>query len=160
MYKVWFESVAADAVVGWRRLWKNKVTSAAAVLSLALAIGACTSAFRLIDALLLRPLPIAHPERLYGLTRRNYIMFGKSSTYDGWEYSQFKLMRDAVAPQATVIAISNTEQVDLTYGADDAMEKGHVQYVSGAMFGAFELRPAAGRLLADNDVGPVAVLGD
>ncbi len=37
-------------------MMKNKVTSAAAVLSLALTIGACTSAFRLIDALLLRPL--------------------------------------------------------------------------------------------------------
>ena len=37
----------------------------AAILSLALGIGACTSAFRLIDALLLRPLPVAHPERLW-----------------------------------------------------------------------------------------------
>ncbi len=43
------------------------MTSAAAILSLALAIGACTSAFRLIDALLLRPLPVAHPERLYAV---------------------------------------------------------------------------------------------
>ena len=49
---------------------KNKVTSAAAILSLALAIGACTSAFRLIDALLLRPLPVADPERLYALARQ------------------------------------------------------------------------------------------
>ena len=60
----WFDSLRADAVFGLRRLRKNKITSAAAILSLALAIGACTSAFRLIDALLLRPLPIAHPERL------------------------------------------------------------------------------------------------
>src|SRR6476660_4367838 len=61
----WLESLRADAVFGWRQLNKTKITSAAAILSLALAIGACTSAFRLIDALLLRPLPIAHPERLY-----------------------------------------------------------------------------------------------
>src|SRR5256885_9114790 len=62
---VWLDSLRADAVFGWRQLLKRKVTSAAAVLSLALAIGACTSAFRLIDALLWRPLPVAHPERLY-----------------------------------------------------------------------------------------------
>src|SRR5277367_658548 len=74
----WLESLRADAVFGWRQLVKAKVTSAAAILSLALAIGACTSAFRLIDALLLRPLPIAHPERLYSLTRQHV-------SYDGWE---------------------------------------------------------------------------
>ena len=61
----WLDSLRADAVFGWRQLRKNRVTSAAAILSLALAIGACTSAFRLIDALLLRPLPVAEPERLY-----------------------------------------------------------------------------------------------
>jgi hypothetical protein len=35
------------------------------VLSLAAAVGACTSAFRLIDAMLLRPLPVSGAERLY-----------------------------------------------------------------------------------------------
>src|SRR6202050_3184930 len=55
----WLESLRADAVFGWRQLMKRKVTSAAAILSLALAIGSCTSAFRLIDATLWRPLPVA-----------------------------------------------------------------------------------------------------
>ena len=55
----WLDSLRADAVFGWRQIMKKKVTSAAAILSLALAIGACTSAFRLIDALLLRPLPVS-----------------------------------------------------------------------------------------------------
>src|SRR5258706_15953963 len=63
----WLDSLRADIVFSWRQIRKKKVTSAAAILSLALAIGACTSAFRLIDALLLRPLPIAEPERLYAL---------------------------------------------------------------------------------------------
>src|ERR1700692_3536578 len=66
----WLDSLRADAVFGWRQLMKRKVTSAAAILSLALAIGSCTSAFRLIDALLLRPLPVAAPERLYALFRQ------------------------------------------------------------------------------------------
>jgi len=145
------ESLWADAWFGFRRLRKSKVTSVAAVLSLALAIGACTSAFRLIDALLLRPLPIAHPELLYSLARQPL-------AYDGWSYTQFMRLRDAVTTQATLIALSFSERVDLTYGSDDAMEKGHVQYVSGSMFDAFGLRPVAGRLLAENDDQPVAVL--
>ena len=63
---VWLDSLRADMVFGWRQLKKNKVTSAVAILSLALAMGACTSAFRLIDALLLRPLPVVEPERIHG----------------------------------------------------------------------------------------------
>jgi predicted permease len=152
----WIESLWADAWFGLRRLRKSKVTSAAAILSLALAIGACTSAFRLIDALLLRPLPIAHPERLFSLRRQHL-------TYDGWEYGQFARLRDSVTKQATLIALSFAERVDLTFGSDDEMEKGYVQYVSGCMFDAFGLRPAAGRLLSENDdlkpgAHPVAVL--
>ncbi|HEV2691228.1 MAG TPA: multidrug ABC transporter substrate-binding protein, partial [Bryobacteraceae bacterium] len=61
----WLDSLRADTVFGYRQLKKKKIASAAAILSLALAIGACASAFRLIDALLLRPLPIADPDRLY-----------------------------------------------------------------------------------------------
>ena len=40
----WLDSLRAGAVFGWRQIVKRKVTSAAAILSLALAIGACTSA--------------------------------------------------------------------------------------------------------------------
>src|SRR5580693_1919058 len=64
----WLDGLRADVIFGWRQLKRNKVTSAAAVLSLALAMGACVSAFRLIDALLLRPLPVAEPERLYEIS--------------------------------------------------------------------------------------------
>ncbi|MCU1260976.1 MAG: hypothetical protein JWO80_3861, partial [Bryobacterales bacterium] len=55
----WLDSLRADTVFGWRQLLNKKLTSAAAILSLALGIWACTSAFRLIDALLLLPLPVA-----------------------------------------------------------------------------------------------------
>src|SRR5216684_1868052 len=75
------DSLRADAVFGWRQLKKNKVTSAAAILSLALAIGSCTSAFRLIDALLLRPLPVAEPEQLYALYRQGIGFDGRAQTF-------------------------------------------------------------------------------
>src|SRR5215469_8139030 len=53
----WLDALRADAVFGWRQLRKRKATSAVAILSLALGIGASLAAFRLLDALLLRPLP-------------------------------------------------------------------------------------------------------
>jgi len=147
----WLDSLRADAVFGWRQLKKKKVTSAAAILSLALAIGSCTAAFRLIDALLLRPLPVAHPEQLYHLSRRGIGFDGKPASFDGWAYPAFQQLRDAVKDQAELLAISYALRNDLTYASDQEMEKVYVQYVSGSMFPSFGLRPAAGRLFTAND---------
>src|SRR5712692_2665582 len=149
----WLDSLRADAIFGWRQLLKKKVTSAAAILSLALAIGACTSAFRLIDALLLRPLPVANPGRLYTVAfQGSNATDGKLLTYDSCSYPMFQRMRAAVKEQAESVAISMYSVfVYLTYGSDQAMEKAYLQYVSGWMFGSFGLRPALGRLLTEND---------
>jgi len=147
----WFESLRADAVFGWRQLIKAKVTSVAAILSLALAIGACTSAFRLIDALLLRPLPVSNPDRLFDLSRRGIGPDGKPQNFDEWAYPDFQLMRAAVANQAELIAVSSAEPVDLTYKSDEEMERAYLQYVSGWMFSALGVRPALGRVFTDND---------
>jgi predicted permease len=148
---VWLESLCADAVFGWRQLKKNKVTSAAAILSLALAIGACTAAFRLIDALLLRPLPVSEPERLYALYHESIGPDGKPRTIDTYEYPMFLQMRATIQDQAELIASSYANRMDLTYGSDQEMEKAYQQYVSGWMFGVFGLRPALGRLLTESD---------
>lgn len=147
----WLESLLADAVFGWRQLHKRKVASAAAILSLALAIGACASAFRLIDALFLRPLSISAPERLYALFRQGISPGGTFYTSDSYEYPLFRQMRAAVKNEAGLIAVSNTTRTDLTYGSDETMETAYVQYVSGGMFGAFGLRPSLGRLLGQGD---------
>jgi putative ABC transport system permease protein len=147
----WLDSLRADAVFGWRQIIKRKATSAAAVLSLALAIGACTSAFRLIDAVLLRPLPVAHADRLYVLARLGTDPAGKPGSSDAWAYPSFQLMRAAVQGQAELIAVSFAEQADLTYRTDQEMEKAEFQFVSGRMFDDFGLRPAIGRLLTAND---------
>jgi predicted permease len=147
----WLDSLRADAVFGWRQIMKRKVTSAAAILSLGLAIGACTSAFRLIDALLLRPLPIAAPQRLYALFRQGPGLYdGLPRIMDSYQYPLFRQMRAAVQDQAELLAASVT-RIDLTFGSDDEIEKAQLQYVSAAMFGSFGLRPTLGRLLTESD---------
>ena len=147
----WLESLRSDAIFGLRQLNKTKVTSAAAILSLALAIGACTSAFRLIDAILLRPLPVANPERLYDLAQQGIGPDGKPQDFDGWAYPDFQLMRAAVKDQAELFAVSYADSVDLTYKSDEDIEKAYLQYVSGWMFPTLGLRPALGRLFTEND---------
>jgi putative ABC transport system permease protein len=147
----WLALLRADIVFGYRQLKRNKVTSAVAILSLALAMGACIGAFRLIDALLWRPMPVAHAERLYAISREVFTLEGKPIRSDMWAYPSFSLMRDAVKDQAQLIAVSPASRTDLTYGSDQDMEKANIQYVSGSMFPAFDLQPALGRLLAESD---------
>ncbi|HWB84616.1 MAG TPA: ADOP family duplicated permease [Bryobacteraceae bacterium] len=150
----WFDSLRLDAVFGWRQLNRRKVTSAAAILSLALAIGSCTSAFRIVNALFLRPLPIANPKRLYELTR--------AGSTAGWPYTAFRQMRPTVKDAAELIPVSNA-QIDVTYHGDAEAEKANVSFVAGWMFPDFGLRPALGRLLSASDdlksgTSPIAVL--
>jgi predicted permease len=158
----WLDAVRADAVFGWRQIKKTKISSAAAILSLALGIGACTAAFRLIDVLLLRPLPVANAERLHVIAFESTGPMGRM-VYDSCSYPMFQRMRTEVEDQAELIGVSYADRLDLTYGSDQEMEKEYVQFVSGWMFSAFGVRPAAGRLFTAKDDGepgahPYAVL--
>ena len=159
----WLESFVADGRFGWRQLNRNKVASAAAVLSLAIGIGSCVGAFRLIDALFWRPLPIAHASDLYVLSRKLTGIYGKPVEDGHWATPDFNLMRDAVRDQADLIAISDADRTDITWSTDEDVEKAHVVYVSGNMFPLFGLEPALGRPLVPADdrapgAGPYAVL--
>ena len=162
----WLDSLRADAVFGWRHIGNMKVASAAAILSLALGMGACISAFRLIDALLLRPLPVADPEQLHALARLGGYPEGVVQRRDLWaSYPAFHLMRAAVKDQAEMMAMTEPDRNDLTYGQDEEMEKAYVQFVSGSMFGSLGLRPAMGRLFNEGDDvkpggHPYAVISD
>jgi predicted permease len=160
----WLDSLRGDVVFAWRQLKKNNVTSLAAVLSIGLAMGACTSAFRLIDALLLRPMPVDHPERLFVFSHEiNEPIDGKPLTDDSCAYPMFRQMRALVKDQAELVAISYVSRVDVTYSTAEQIEKANQQYVSGWMFSVFGLRPALGRVFTEDDdktpgAHPLAVL--
>jgi predicted permease len=154
----WLASLLADVRFGWRQLCRNKVASVAAVLSLALGIGSSVGAFRLIDALLWRPLPISGSSKLYVLSRKMTGLYGRPVEDGHWATPEFKVMRGAVRNRADLIAISDADRTDISWSSDDDMEKAHVAYVSGNMFPAFGLKPVLGRLLApSDDRGPGAV---
>ena len=115
--------------------------------SLVLAAGACITAFRLIVALLLRPLPVASPERLFVVEFHSpNIDESRISTYDSNSYPSFERMKQAVQDQAKLTAVSYTDRSDVTYSSDDEMEKAFTQFVSGDMFAILGFKPALGRL--------------
>jgi putative ABC transport system permease protein len=159
----WLENLWSDLTFGLRQIRKNKVTSAAAIVSLALAIGACTASFQLIDALLLRPLPVANPERLFLITN-SYIKEDGTKDYgDSSSYPQFRTLREAVRQEAELLSIDASHRADLTYGSDAEMERAYRQRISGWTFQALGIQPALGRLLNESDdqkpgAHPVAVI--
>src|SRR5437016_1103571 len=102
----WLEALAADAVFGWRQLKRNRAASAAAVLSLALATGATTAAFRLVDAILWRTLPAAEPHRLFYLAT-SLIDFrtGRPDYRDDFDYPTFVKYRQLVEDRAELMVV-------------------------------------------------------
>jgi predicted permease len=159
----WLESLASDAVFGWRQLGKRSAVSAAAILSLALAIGATTAAFRLVDAVLLRTLPVAHPDRLFNLAATYIDRDGRPDYHDDFDYPTFRQYGEAVADRADLMVIGLSARQDAVFGSGTETERVYRQYVSGNVFSVFGLQPALGRLLAPHDDlipggHPVAVL--
>ena len=62
------ETLIQDLRFGWRTLWKHPAITAVAVIALALGIGANSSIFSVVNAILLKPLNVPHPERMVVVT--------------------------------------------------------------------------------------------
>lgn len=137
-----------------RQLRKSPVFTAVAVLSLALGIGANTAVFSLVNAVLLKTLPVSGPGRLVQIAVEGRFF---SLTNPVWE----ELKRRETGLEK-VFAYSEV-RFNLAREGETRMAPG--LYVSGNYFEALGLRPAAGRLLDSRDdqrgggaSGPVAVL--
>jgi putative ABC transport system permease protein len=136
----WLESLAQDVRFAFRMLRKNPGFASVAVLTLALGIGANTAIFTLIDAVLLRMLPVEDPGRLVELH-----IEGNSFSYPA--YQQF---RDSSS------VFSGTFTVSSLYTPLHATTKGQNenavgQYVSGNYFSVLGVQPVAGRMLLPSD---------
>ncbi len=156
----WLESLVQDVRFGFRMLRKSAGISVAAVAALGLAIGACTAAFSLIDALLLRPLPVNQPERLVALSYPNVIATRPDG--DGFSYPAFQQFRGASASIADLFGIAYNPglQVNSFNGGEE--EKLRIGWISGEAFGILGIPPALGRTLNADDGAHrnmVAVLG-
>lgn len=162
----WLESVVRDVQFGMRMLRKNPGVTAAAIVSLALAIGASTAAFSLVDALILRPLPVRDPRTLVYLTNPPLSpdrAEQESEENDAFSYPLFRRMRDAVRTHADLFAMSYQGERPAVFDGAQTEVKIMAQGVSGNAFELLGLRPALGRLLNRNDdvkpgAHPVAVI--
>jgi predicted permease len=154
----WPETWAQDFRFGLRMLRKNPLVIMAALLSLSLAIGSCTAVFSLVDALVLRPLPLPDPDSLVYLSYRD---LDRTMEIDSFPYPLFEEMREAAKPFARLFGIGPQVQRPTIIEAPSEAETVRVQFVSGDSFSILGVRPLLGRLLApadDRQPPPVAVL--
>src|SRR5262245_38455184 len=154
------QTIWQDLRFGIRLLWKNRVFTAVAALSLALGIGANTAIFSLVDAVLLKSLPVKSPEQLVLLDA-----FNQRGERRNFSYQVFEQLR-ARTPffSGVLAAIDGTNRMEVDDpGSGGRTEQAEVQLVSGEYFQVLGVNAAVGRMLtnADNQTPgahPVAVL--
>jgi len=145
----WLQSVLADVVFAGRQLNRHRTATVAAVLSLGLAVGATAAAFRLLDAVFWRSLPIAQPERLVALGWNTTTSRGEPEYRDDFDYPTFRRYREAVGARAAVMVIGSSTRQEIVI--DTEVERASRQYVSGNVFATLGLYPVFGRLIDPAD---------
>src|SRR5688572_16076220 len=101
--------LVSDFRFGARLLLKSPLTTAAAIISLALGIGGTTAMFSAVDAVLLRPLPYPEPERLVMVSSTDPMNSSSSPTRRGGtlspgDYVDFKSHSDSFEGLAAISA--------------------------------------------------------
>ena len=150
---MWLDSLLRDARFGVRILMKERGVTTAAVLSLSLAIGACTAAFSLIDALMLRPLPVPEAHRLVGFTYQPVkIAPGARLEEDHFSYTLLGRFRQAAGGQAELFGMTVWGPLQsAVFDNAGTLERVRVQWISGNGLATLGVRPMLGRLLTEED---------
>jgi macrolide transport system ATP-binding/permease protein len=174
------EQLVQDVRYGLRAMFKNRMFTALAALSLALGIGANTAIYSFMDSILLRSLPVSDPASLVVVKWRSRpFSFASGSEFvirsiDGRTYRDaagitaaifpfpaFERLQEASAPVlSSIFAYHPAGNVNVMIKGEAEIATG--QYVSGDFFRGLAVLPAAGRVIvADDDragAPPVAVI--
>jgi macrolide transport system ATP-binding/permease protein len=167
------EQFAQDVRYGLRTMAANPLFTAMASLSLALGIGANTAIYSFMDAILLRSLPVEHPEQLVVINWRAKagpaVIHGQNgtrhrdetgTTSPNYPFAAFQLLRSNHDALSAFFAYALTPELNLV--VEDQAEIGDGQLVSGGFYSGLGVSPAIGRLIVDDDdrsgAAPVAVI--
>ena len=152
------ERRVADLRWAVRSLRRAPASSAVAVLSLALGIGANTAIFSMINTLLLRTLPVPSPQEL------RFVVSNPSDPRLSWNYPDYRAFRDGTAVPLAAASGVQPIGVQASESAAEVAELAPNQFVSGNYFAVMGVTPEVGRLFnaaEDRQLGasPYAVLG-
>ena len=146
-----------------RQLRKKPGFMLVCVLTLALGIGANTAVFSVMNAVLLKSLPVADPARVFYLRTSNPPRgTGTIDSNQTFSYPVYDaLRRQTVAMQVMAYVPLSTQKVAVRYGAQPGVAAGEM--VSGNFFSGLGIRLARGRAFREQDEAnhaPVAVISD
>jgi predicted permease len=156
-----------DASYALRQLGNAPAFAAVAVLTLALGIGANTTVFTVVDAVLLRALPVPDPEQL--------IVVGKPTAINGHttgaprgdllSYPVYRDLRRADRLTRGLAATGTAGRLDVRVGDAHELEHPNGRLVSGNYFDVLRVRAEQGRVFEASEDGaagssPVAVISD
>jgi putative ABC transport system permease protein len=145
-------SFLTDLRHGARLLLKSPLTTAAAILSLGLGIGGTTTIFSAFDAVLLRPLPFADPDRLVLVSATSPMFRDLATTRRGGDLSPADYLDYRAASSLEGLAAVSTSSVRLT--GDGTPELVQAAQVSGNFFSVLGVRAVAGRMFLPADDAP------
>jgi predicted permease len=147
----WVEDLSIDLRFGVRMLKKNPVLTLAAILTLALGIGANTAIFTLLYGLVLRSLPASNPQQLVrvGITSS---AFPDDENSLQMTYHMYNAYRDEQTSfrEVTAWSVGEVQVRD----KDGLIQRYHADMVSGNSFGLLGLQPYRGRLIEPMDDVP------
>jgi hypothetical protein len=153
-----FDSFLRDLKYAFRQLRRNPGFTCTVLLTLAVAIGANTAVFSMVNALLLRPLPYSQPERLASLMR-NYRLPASFDAEDGQNGESWELVRDNVP--AVQAAVYSNEPSGVNLQTQTTAHYVQQQRVSAGYFEVLGIYPIVGRTFTaeeDRPHGPKAVI--
>jgi predicted permease len=152
---IWLEQIANDVRYAARMLRKSPGFTAVAVLTLALGIGANSAIFSLLNAVVLRLLPIRDPQQLVQLT---YTGIGDWNSYFG--YPQLERFRSEARTLSGVFAGTGLGRMNVLFHGTANLAQGDAY--TDNLFNVLGVTPEYGRLFADGDdvEASVVVLSD
>src|SRR5712691_426874 len=156
------ETLIQDTRQALRRLRMAPAFTIATVLTLALGIGATTSIFTLVHAVLLKSLPVANPGELYRLGRETHCCYiggySQDKEFSLVSYDLYKYLRDNTKGFSELAAFPSVQHLFgvRRSGSPEAAQSYPGEFVSGNYFTMFGIRAYAGRMLTAQDDQPGA----
>jgi predicted permease len=149
----WLETFLQDVGFGIRAMLRTPAITIVALISLALGIGANTSIFSFLDAIMLRSLPVKNPQQLVKLGKGNMAgitdTFAATQLYSYPFYRRFAQRNDVFSETAAVFSMENHPHGYVDNGNDP--EPISVQTVSGTYFETLGVNAELGRVIDEND---------
>lgn len=147
-----FANLGSDIRFAGRLLRHRPLFAVMAILPLALGIGAATTMYSVADAVLIRPLPFPHPDRLVAIWSTES-GFRNSAVSIPWQsvvigQSEYNALRDRARTLSQVAAWANS---GTTLNINGAVEPVSAVRVTGSLFPLLDIHPALGRVFRSDE---------